>query len=139
MGLSLQLRSVVSDVRTERVWLMCFRLCVCLFNLPNLTNASPNVSLFKEFHVVNGISDEDKLEIINIFVYDYGQFSKFRACFCGLDSGNLKFETVRANKQHTIFRIWDAQFEILRFEIMKTDRSMRMMCCYNCNSSVIRS
>ena len=43
--------------------------------------------------------------------------------FCGLDLGNLKFETVRTNKQQFAFRIWDAQFEILRFEIMKTDRN----------------
>ena len=34
---------------------------------------------------------------------DYGQFSEFHACFCGLDSGNLKFETVRTNKQHICF------------------------------------
>ena len=30
---------------------------------------------------------------------------KFHVCFCGLDSGNLKFETVRTNKQHICF--WD--------------------------------
>ena len=30
----------------------------------------------------------------------YGQFSKFHVCCFGLDSGNLKFETVRTNKQH---------------------------------------
>ena len=35
--------------------------------------------------------------------YIYGQFSKFHACFCGLDSGNLKFETVRTHKQHICF------------------------------------
>ena len=33
----------------------------------------------------------------------YGQFSKFYVCFCGLDPGNLKFETVRTNKQHICF------------------------------------
>ena len=33
----------------------------------------------------------------------YGQFSKFHVCFCGLDSGNLKFETVRTSKQHIGF------------------------------------
>ena len=33
----------------------------------------------------------------------YGRFSKFHVCFCGLDSGNLKFETVRTNKQHICF------------------------------------
>ena len=32
-----------------------------------------------------------------------GQFSEFHACFCGLDPGNLKFETVRTNKQHICF------------------------------------
>ena len=30
----------------------------------------------------------------------YGQFSKFHVCFCGLDPGNLKFETVRTNTQY---------------------------------------
>ena len=30
----------------------------------------------------------------------YGQFSEFHVCFCGLDPGNLKFETVQTNKQH---------------------------------------
>ena len=34
---------------------------------------------------------------------EYGQFSEFHVCFCGLDSGNLKFETVRTNKQHICF------------------------------------
>ena len=37
--------------------------------------------------------------IFNTQTY-YGQFSEFHVCFCGLDSGNLKFETVRTNKQH---------------------------------------
>ena len=52
----------------------------------------------------------------------YGQFSKFHVWFCGLDSGNLKFETVRTNRQRICF--WDLRrsIEILRFEIMKTDR-----------------
>ena len=34
---------------------------------------------------------------------DYGQFSKFQLFFCGLDPGNLKFETVRTNKQRICF------------------------------------
>ena len=33
----------------------------------------------------------------------YGQFSKFHVCYCGLDSGNFKFETVQTNKQHICF------------------------------------
>ena len=33
----------------------------------------------------------------------YGQFSKLHVCFCGLDAGNLQFETVRTNKQHICF------------------------------------
>ena len=33
----------------------------------------------------------------------YGQFSRFHVCLCGLDSGNLKFETVRTNKRHICF------------------------------------
>ena len=28
---------------------------------------------------------------------------KFQVCFCGLDSGNLKFETVRTDRQHICF------------------------------------
>ena len=34
----------------------------------------------------------------------YGKFSKFQVCFCGLDPGNLKFETVRTNKQRILFK-----------------------------------
>ena len=34
---------------------------------------------------------------------EYGQFSKYHVCFCGLDSGNLKFETVRTSKQRICF------------------------------------
>ena len=33
----------------------------------------------------------------------YGQLSKCPVSFCGLDSGNLKFETARTNKQHICF------------------------------------
>ena len=33
----------------------------------------------------------------------YSQFSKFHVCFCGLDPGNLKFETVWTHKQHICF------------------------------------
>ena len=33
----------------------------------------------------------------------YGKFLEFQNCFCGLDPGNLKFETVRTNKQHICF------------------------------------
>ena len=33
----------------------------------------------------------------------YGQFSKCHFSFCGLDPGNLIFETVRTNKQHICF------------------------------------
>ena len=33
----------------------------------------------------------------------YGQFSKCHVCFCGLDPGNLNFETVRTNTQHICF------------------------------------
>ena len=35
--------------------------------------------------------------------YYYGQFSEFHVCFCGLDSGNLKFDTVRTHKQRICF------------------------------------
>ena len=34
----------------------------------------------------------------------YGQFSKIHVCCCGLDPGNLKFETVRTNKQQICFQ-----------------------------------
>ena len=33
----------------------------------------------------------------------YRQLSKCHVCFCALDPGNLKFETVRTNKQHICF------------------------------------
>ena len=36
-------------------------------------------------------------------ILHYGQFSEVHVCFCGLDSGNLNFETVRTNKQHICF------------------------------------
>ena len=35
--------------------------------------------------------------------HNYGQFSKFQIVFCGLDPGNLKFETVRTDKHHICF------------------------------------
>ena len=38
-----------------------------------------------------------------LVICSHGQFSEFQACFCGLDSGNLKFETVRTHKQHVCF------------------------------------
>ena len=38
-----------------------------------------------------------------LLLYKYGQFSKFRVCFCGLDPGDSKFETARTNKQHICF------------------------------------
>ena len=41
--------------------------------------------------------------IMTIQPFDYGQFSTYHVCFCGLDSGNSKFETVRTNKQHICF------------------------------------
>ena len=41
--------------------------------------------------------------IIKCKPYLYGQFSKCHVCFCGLDPGNLKFETVRTHKQHICF------------------------------------
>ena len=45
----------------------------------------------------------------------YSQFSNVHVCFCGLDPGNLKFETVRINKQHVCF--WDLRRSIWNFEI----------------------
>ena len=33
----------------------------------------------------------------------YGQFSKFHVCFCGLDPGNLKFQTVWTHERHICF------------------------------------
>ena len=37
------------------------------------------------------------------YCYGYGQFSNVHVCFCGLDPGNLNFETVRTNRQHICF------------------------------------
>ena len=34
---------------------------------------------------------------------DYGKFSNFQICFCGLDPGNLKSETVRTHERHVCF------------------------------------
>ena len=34
----------------------------------------------------------------------YGHFSKSHVRFCGLDPGNLKFETVRTHRQHICFK-----------------------------------
>ena len=45
----------------------------------------------------------------------YGKFSKSQICFCGLDPGNLKFETVRTHKQHTCFK--DLRRSIWKFAI----------------------
>ena len=52
------------------------------------------------------INDKQVLLIANItnsYQLSYGQFSKSHVCFCGLDPGNLKFETVRTHKQHICF------------------------------------
>ena len=48
----------------------------------------------------------------------YGQFSKCHVCFCGLDSGNLKSETVRTNKQHLFlgFETLNLKFAIWNYE-----------------------
>ena len=43
------------------------------------------------------------LDTVNRALDKYGQFSKFHVCFCGLDSGDLKFETVRTIKQRICF------------------------------------
>ena len=47
------------------------------------------------------------ITIVTIIIYGvvkcYGQFSTFHVCFCGLDPGNLKFETVQTNTQHICF------------------------------------
>ena len=49
----------------------------------------------------------------------YGKFSEFHVCFCGLDPGNLKFETVRTHKQRICFQdlrrsIWN--FAVWNYE-----------------------
>ena len=51
----------------------------------------------------------------------YGQLSKCHVCFCGLDPGNWNLRQYGHVSSIFAFRIWDARFEILRFEIMKTD------------------
>ena len=47
---------------------------------------------------------------IRHFQQYYGKFSKFQICFCGLDPGNLRFETVQTNKQRICF--WDLRRSI---------------------------
>ena len=41
--------------------------------------------------------------IVIIIFIPYGKFSTFQVCFCGLDPGNLKSETVRTHKRHVRF------------------------------------
>ena len=51
----------------------------------------------------------------NYITFHYGQFSKCHVCFCGLDSGNLKLDTVRTNKRHICFQ--DLRRSIWNFAI----------------------
>ena len=43
-----------------------------------------------------------KMIVINTIITIRSVF-RISCLFCGLDSGNLKFETVRTNKQHICF------------------------------------
>ena len=52
----------------------------------------------------NGSNDNTTISTYTCTYNAYGQFSQFHVCFCGLDPGNLKFETVRTNKQHICFQ-----------------------------------
>ena len=60
----------------------------------NIINMNKHISPYIDKHYIT---------IRYKYIYHYGQFSKFHVCFCGLDSGNLKFETVRTNKQYICF------------------------------------
>ena len=54
--------------------------------------------------VANAVDLVLAVQTIDLFSgLTYGQFSTFQICFCGLDPGNLKFETVQTHKQHICF------------------------------------
>ena len=42
--------------------------------------------------------------IVLLSISYYGKFSNNHVCFCGLDPGNLKSETVRTYKRHVCFK-----------------------------------
>ena len=56
-------------------------------------------------HIINSmyLSQPSLSQPSKFLIIIYGQFSEFHVCFCGLDPGNLKFETVRTNKQRICF------------------------------------
>ena len=79
---------------------------ILFFNI----SLSPSLSLSIYIYIYIGNptttraeSDDDRTIQNQSFAPAYGQFSKFQVCFCGLDPGNLKFETVRTNKHHICF------------------------------------
>ena len=47
---------------------------------------------------------QDERCLLFTVLQGYGQFSKCHVCFCGLDPGNLKCETVRKHKHHICFQ-----------------------------------
>ena len=74
-------------------------LCTVSFqNLP-LKLPSLNTDLYYYWLMIIILS----IIIIMTIIRTYGQLSKFHVCFCGLDPGNLKFETVRTHKQRICF------------------------------------
>ena len=65
------------------------------------SSSSSSISIISSSIIVIIIS----ITIITMSCCDasYGQFSKYQNYFCGLDPCNLKFETVRTNKQYICF------------------------------------
>ena len=60
--------------------------------------------LYRRYHTIPVLLPASSQTRIGVRILRaYGQFSKFHVCSCGLDPGNLKFETVRTHKQHICF------------------------------------
>ena len=74
---------------------VCMHVCmyVCMYMLYNYIILSCIT-----YYVYRNIRLVRQGEAAWILHVTYGQFSKNHVCFCGLDPGNLKFETVRTHK-----------------------------------------
>ena len=67
------------------------------------TNPHVNTLTYTYPHVNTYAENLPTCQHVSNVICIYGQFSKFHVCFCGLDPGNLKLETVRTNEQHICF------------------------------------
>ena len=80
-----------------------FNICIMYFYI-NYCGKSPIADLAScvvPCQIIN-LVDYTNLET-RLYYIAYGQFSNVHDCFCGLDPGNLKFETVQTRKRHICF------------------------------------